>query len=149
MKGKRGRYSCGGMAGGTRDSVMQEAHGRKKGGRVKAEMKAEGGKSRLRLDRPGRKRGGRVGADLAPLSSAAKSTEPSDQEDDRGAYASGGRAKNWIKGAIKHPGALHKSLGVPEGERIPAKKLDKAAHSDNPKLARRARLAETLKGLGK
>ena len=51
----------------------------------------------------------------------------------------------WIQGAIKHPGALHKSLHVPAGEKIPAKKLAKAAHSDNPKLAKRARLAETLK----
>ena len=34
---------------------------------------------------------------------------------------------NWIKGAIKHPGALHKELGVPEGKKIPAKKLAKAA----------------------
>lgn len=54
---------------------------------------------------------------------------------------------NWISGAIKHKGALHKSLGVPEGEKIPAKKLSKAAHSDNPTTARRAKLAETLKGL--
>lgn len=58
-------------------------------------------------------------------------------------------AKNWIKSAIKHPGALHKSLGVPEGEKIPAKKLAKATHSENPTLAKRARLAETLKKLNK
>lgn len=58
----------------------------------------------------------------------------------------GGKPKQWIAGAIKHPGALHKELGVPEGEKIPAKKLEKAAHSDNPKLRRRAALAETLKG---
>lgn len=51
----------------------------------------------------------------------------------------------WIQGAIKHPGALHRSLGVPAGEKIPAKKLAKAAASDNPTLARRARLAQTLK----
>lgn len=54
---------------------------------------------------------------------------------------------NWIAGAIKHPGALHRELGVPEGKKIPAKKLAKAAHSDNPKLARRANMAETLKGM--
>jgi hypothetical protein len=36
---------------------------------------------------------------------------------------------------------------VPQGEKIPAKKLERAAHSDNPTLARRARLAETLKGM--
>jgi hypothetical protein len=31
-------------------------------------------------------------------------------------------AKNWIKDAIKKPGALRKSLGVKKGEKIPAKK---------------------------
>jgi hypothetical protein len=55
-------------------------------------------------------------------------------------------AKKWIAGAIKHPGALHKELGVPQGEKIPAKKLAKAAKSTNPTLAKRAHLAETLKG---
>jgi hypothetical protein len=59
-------------------------------------------------------------------------------------YASGGRT-HWIQSAIKHPGALHRELGVPEGKKIPASKLEKAEHSDNPKLARRARFAETLK----
>jgi hypothetical protein len=54
-------------------------------------------------------------------------------------------AKNWIKGAIKHPGALHRELGVPEGKNIPAKKLAKAENSSNPKLRKRAKLAETLK----
>lgn len=53
--------------------------------------------------------------------------------------------KKWIKGAIKHPGALHKELGVPKGEKIPAKKLAKAAKAGG-KLGQRARLAETLKG---
>ena len=55
----------------------------------------------------------------------------------------------WIKGAIKHPGALHRQLGVPAGEKIPAKKLEKATHSSNPTLAKRARLAQTLKGFKK
>jgi hypothetical protein len=61
--------------------------------------------------------------------------------------ASGGG--NWIAGAIKHPGALHRALKVPVGEKIPAKKLAKAAHSDNPIMRRRANLAKTLKGLHK
>ena len=66
-------------------------------------------------------------------------------------YKDGGKTdgKNWIAGAIKKPGALHKSLGVPQGEKIPAKKLEKATKSDNPKLAKRANLAKTLKGLRK
>ena len=56
---------------------------------------------------------------------------------------SGGR---WISGAIKHPGALHRQLGVPQGEKIPQAKLEAASHSDNPTLRKRANLAKTLKG---
>lgn len=52
-------------------------------------------------------------------------------------------AKKWISKAIKKPGALHKQLGVPEGKKIPAKKLAKAA-SASGKLGQRARLAQTL-----
>ena len=57
-------------------------------------------------------------------------------------------AKNWIKGAIKHPGALHEDLGVPKGKKIPAKKL-KAAAAKGGKVGQRARLAETLKKMHK
>lgn len=56
---------------------------------------------------------------------------------------------NWIGGAIKHPGALHRELGVPQGQKIPHAKIVEAAHSDNPKLAARARLAETLSKMRK
>jgi len=52
---------------------------------------------------------------------------------------------NWIKDAIKHKGSLHKALHVAADEKIPAKKLTKAAHSSNPKLAKKAHLAQTLK----
>lgn len=54
-------------------------------------------------------------------------------------------AKNWIAGAIKHPGALHRELGVKEGHKIPASKL-RAAASKGGVEGKRARLAETLKG---
>ena len=54
-------------------------------------------------------------------------------------------AKKWIQKAIKHKGALRKSLGVKKGEKIPESKLKKAEHSKNPTMAKRARLAETLK----
>ena len=57
--------------------------------------------------------------------------------------------KKWIQGAIKHPGALHKELGVKKGDKIPEKKLEKAEHSKNPKLRKRAQLAETLKKMHK
>lgn len=55
----------------------------------------------------------------------------------------------WIQGAIKHPGALHRELGVKAGKKIPEKKLKKAEHSKNKKLAKRARFAEELKGFHK
>lgn len=54
-------------------------------------------------------------------------------------------AKNWIAGAIKKPGALHRDLGVPLGQPIPAQKLAEAMHSSNPTVRRRANLAKTLK----
>ena len=69
----------------------------------------------------------------------------------RKGMSEGGRADegHWIQKAIRHPGALHKKLGVPEGHKIPEKKLMRAEHSANPKTRRQARLAETLKGLHK
>ena len=61
----------------------------------------------------------------------------------------GGGADHWIAGAIKHPGSLRKELHVKAGHDIPEKKLEKAEHSKNPKEAKKAHLAETLKGLHK
>lgn len=52
--------------------------------------------------------------------------------------------KKWIKGALKHPGKLHRDLGVPEGEKIPAKKMEQAKHSRNPEIRKEAALAHTL-----
>lgn len=56
--------------------------------------------------------------------------------------------RNWIKNAIKKPGALHRELGVPQGEKIPVSKLH-AAMNKGGKLGRRARLAETLRNMSK
>lgn len=53
--------------------------------------------------------------------------------------------KNWIAKATENKGGLHRSLGVPEGKKIPAKKLAKAAKSSNPKIRKQASLAKTLK----
>ena len=72
----------------------------------------------------------------------AKTITRKDDPNDVTMYKKGG----WIKDAIKKPGALHEQLGVPKGEKIPAKKLAKAAKAPG-KLGKRARLAETLKGL--
>jgi hypothetical protein len=61
--------------------------------------------------------------------------------------AKGGKA-DWIKGAIKKPGALRASLGAKKGEPIPAGKLAKAAKAPG-KLGQRARFAQVLKGFKK
>lgn len=58
------------------------------------------------------------------------------------------KPKKWIAGAVKHPGALHRQLGVPKGDKIPADKLAAAAKKGG-KLGQRARFAETLKGMSK
>ena len=52
-------------------------------------------------------------------------------------------AKHFIAGAIKHPGALHRELGVPQGKKIPKSRL-RAAAKKGGKLGERARLAITL-----
>jgi len=70
---------------GADSNVVKEADERKDGGRVKKKKemgKVDGKMSKMRLDRPGRKSGGRVGADSSPLSSAAKTTGPSDKGGD-------------------------------------------------------------------
>ena len=57
-------------------------------------------------------------------------------------------AKNWIAGATKNKGALHRALGVPQGQKIPEKKLAAAAKKGG-KIGKEARLAETLKKMHK
>ena len=56
--------------------------------------------------------------------------------------------KQWIQGAIKKPGALHRDLGVPQGEKIPVSKI-RAAAKRKGKVGDRARLALTLRGFNK
>jgi len=56
--------------------------------------------------------------------------------------------KKWIQKAIEKPGSLHRALGVPKGEKIPASKL-KIKSTDSPKMKRRKILAKTLKKLRK
>lgn len=58
------------------------------------------------------------------------------------------KKEDWISGAIKKPGSLRKALGTPRGKKISAKKLDAAAKKGG-KLGKRARLAKTLRKLGK
>lgn len=56
--------------------------------------------------------------------------------------------KNWIKDAIKKPGALRKALGAKEGKNIPKGKLAAAAKKPG-KMGQRARLAQTLSKMKK
>ena len=58
------------------------------------------------------------------------------------------KSGGWIKDAIKKPGSLRASLGVKKDEKIPAGKLAAAAKKTG-KMGQRARLAQTLKKLGK
>jgi hypothetical protein len=59
-------------------------------------------------------------------------------------------AGNWIQKALpkSSKGKLHKALGVKQGEKIPVSKL-KAAEKKGGKIAKEARLAETLKSFKK
>jgi len=54
--------------------------------------------------------------------------------------------KQWIGKMHMKKGALHKQLGVPQGQKIPASKIAAAAKKGG-KLGKRARLAQTLNHL--
>jgi hypothetical protein len=58
-------------------------------------------------------------------------------------------ADKWMnphgKSIVKHPGKLHRALHIPEGQRIPAARLNAAKHSRNPDVRRMASLAQTFK----
>lgn len=67
----------------------------------------------------------------------------------RGGTSANGKPHKFIQSMHMKKGALHEQLHVPQGEKIPEKKLEKAEHSSNPTLRKRAVLAETLKGFHK
>jgi hypothetical protein len=53
-------------------------------------------------------------------------------------------AEKWMQKAFgAHPGRLHRALGVPEGEKIPASKLSKAAGSKSGHMRKMVALART------
>lgn len=126
-------------------SLMTKAGGLKRGGRAHSDERED---RRLVHDmvkpkaiKPGKACGG------ASLDGEYQGTRP---VGGREAHKHGGRAEaKWIQGAGMHKGALHRALHVPEDKKIPERKLEKAAHSSNPHLARKAHLAETLEGLHK
>lgn len=51
----------------------------------------------------------------------------------------------WIQKSDIKKGALHRSLGIPQGKNIPPSKLEKATHSSNPLIKKRAVWAENVK----
>ena len=63
------------------------------------------------------------------------------------------KRKRWTPKKDFHPGGekgkLHREIGVPEGEKIPAEKLAKATHSSNPETRRDAIRARTMKDWSK
>lgn len=99
----------------------------------------------------GKKHGGEIHAEGCGCSKCSVSDgelEGTRPTGGRMARKHGGRADaHWIADAVEHKGALHRSLHVPEGEKIPAKKLDKAEHSSNKMVAKRAHFAETLRDM--
>jgi hypothetical protein len=54
-------------------------------------------------------------------------------------------AKPRIRIKKKNQGALHRSLGVKQGAKIPASKLAKAKRSSNPLTRRRATFAQNAR----
>lgn len=72
----------------------------------------------------------------------------------KGFYAAeGGAKKDWIKGAVKKPGALRDYMDVPKGENIPKGALNRVAEGKpakaggpkpSAKTQQRARLAKTF-----
>ena len=87
-----------------------------------------------------------MGAILPSKMPGAKTIRRKDNPDEVTMYAKGGKLD--ISKAIKKPGALRAQLGTPEGKKIPAGKLAKAAKAPG-KLGQRARFAQMLKGFKK
>ena len=51
--------------------------------------------------------------------------------------------QKWIAGATENKGALHRALGIPVGQKIPEKALNKAAKAGGT-LGKEANVAKTL-----
>ncbi len=110
-------------------------------------MIPDGEGAKPRLDRPGRKHGGSV---MKHHMMKDKHHEKEDHKKHGGHVKEheehkkdGGKTPHFLEGIKK--GALRSSLHVKEGEKIPEKKLEKAAHSDNPVMKKRAVLAENMR----
>lgn len=60
------------------------------------------------------------------------------------------KPRKWTPKSKFHPGGqkgkLHRELGIPEGEKIPAGRLQSATRSSNPEVRRDAIRAKTMEG---
>jgi len=56
--------------------------------------------------------------------------------------------KNWIAGAVKKPGELHRDLNVKQGKKLTEADLERAEDRGG-KVAQRARFAENMRHLNK
>lgn len=117
---------------------------RKSGGKV-SHMEWEHSKKDLAEDR---KLAKKHGMSLEKWEKSKLDKKHDKQQSMEGLKNGGKAGEKWIQKAIKKPGALHKQLGVPAGEKIPAKKLSSAAEKGG-KLGKRARLAQTLRSMHK
>ena len=107
---------------------------------------------------------GKRGRPFVPLSNLSNHksdglTASSDSEGSGEAQlARGGKTKKRLDkrargGGIQikksHKGLLHKDTGTPKGEKIPEAKLEKAKHSKDAAVRKRATFAENAKKWGK
>lgn len=62
------------------------------------------------------------------------------------ALSGGDVADHWMQNVSEHmhKGALHRALGVPEGKKIPAKKMEQGAHSRSPRVRKMVGLAHAF-----
>jgi hypothetical protein len=72
-----------------------------------------------------------------------------DTETGESAMAMSKHPYHWIEDAMQNRGTLREKLGVKPGRDISEKKLEMAERSKAPKVAKEARLAETLKNMRK
>lgn len=61
--------------------------------------------------------------------------------------ASGGKVDKWIQktGVDQNKGGLHRATHTPMGEKIPAAKIEAAAHSQDPHVRHMAQFAKNVK----
>jgi hypothetical protein len=92
----------------------------------------------------------------AKKAEADKNRRPPSSYDPASAYDDGGKVKmehtpeekrHFQRGMHKlHTGALHRHLGIPEGEKIPLEKKQEAANSSNKHVAAMGRMALAMHG---